>query len=170
MKHMIVAGILIGLLASGAWAQSEDERDVVPGAGRGPREWSQRMMERIVGELNLDDEQRAKLDEITVGYRERMAETGEVMRELRQAMRDGDEERVAELRARMPDRRSQGAELVKALEQLEPVLREDQLSTLWDMQDRMGRRDTDRERYQTMVRELPDYLELAPGSEPSSTI
>ena len=163
MKRLIATTICIALVASAAWAQPADQRDVVPGAGRGPGDWSARMLDRIARELELDEEQRAKLDEVTTAYREQVAQTGELMRELRQAMQENNEERMAELRAKMPDRRNQGAELAKVLEQLEPVLREDQLTMLWDIQDRMGRRENGRERYQAMVNELPDFLELTPG-------
>ena len=165
MKRMILTTLCIGLIASVAWAQPADEGDVVPAERRGPGNWSQRILDRIANELELDEEQRVQFDELTAGYREQMANAGAAMREMRQAMADGDNERVEELRGQMPDRRRPNAGLNKALEQLEPLLREEQLGKLWEIQDRMTRRDSERERYQAMVRDLPEFLELAPGQQ-----
>jgi len=118
------------------------------------------MFERIADELELDDEQRRQFDEITAPQRQRMRERQERWMEVRRAEREGDEERAAELRAELGQWRGPGSGMSEMLEEIEPILREDQIARLWEIQDRMERGGGDRDRYGRMVRELPDELGL----------
>lgn len=186
MKHAILTSFLVGLLAVTAWAQDEGDQEQQRGdgsppgrrMGRGPGERGMggppgrdggpglgRMWDRIAEELDLDEEQRAQFDEITAKYRERGQDTRQRWQELRDEMREaresGDEQRVQELREEMREGRGRpDAGFSEALEELEPILREDQVSKLWELQDRMRDRGQDRDRYRRIMSDLPDELKL----------
>ena len=185
MRHAILASFVIGLLSLTAWAQEEGEQEQErgeraaderrmerrgrgergmgerrgPGRERGPR--GDRMFARIADELELDEEQRARFEEITAGHRERVRESEERWREVREARRDGDEEHATQLRAERREARGPESGLAEALEELEPILRDDQLSKLWELQDRMQSRQNDRDRYRRITQDLPDELGLS---------
>lgn len=176
MKRIAFVTLFIGALAVVAQAQNSapddnqrDQRDRLrsergPGPGgdgqrggpRGPR--FDRMFERVAEQLDLDEDQRAKFDEIASQRREEMREIGQRWREVREAERDGDQERAAQLRAELPERR--GAGMSDTLSELEPMLRPDQLTSLWEIQDRMTQRREHFERYRAIRDELPDELDL----------
>lgn len=183
MRRAIVVSFLIGLSSVMAWAQEEGERRQERGerragegqmerARRGDRRMGERrgrdrggradrMFARIADELELDEAQRAQLDEIAAEHRERMRETEEREQEIREAMRDTDDEHAAELRAELREIRGPETGMTEVLEKLEPILRDDQISRLWEMQDRNDRRRDDRERYRRITQELPDELGLS---------
>ncbi|MBU0617878.1 MAG: Spy/CpxP family protein refolding chaperone, partial [Planctomycetes bacterium] len=188
MRHAILTSFLMGLLAVTAWAQEEGEREQQRGdrprgerrigqerRERGPGEQRgggrdrgpgmDRMWTRVADELDLDEEQRVQFDEISAKYRERMREAGQRWQEVREEMREareaGDEERVRELRAEMRGGRESEGAFAEALEELEPILREDQVARLWELQDRMQGRGQDRERYRRVINDLPDELDLS---------
>ena len=129
------------------------------GRERGPR--MERMFERVADELDLDEEQRVKFDEITAEQRERMREMGDRWREVREATRDGDEERAAQLRAELREARGMGSGMAESLEKLEPILRDDQVGKLWELQDRMQSRQGNWDRIRMVTNDLPDELELS---------
>jgi Spy/CpxP family protein refolding chaperone len=165
MSRVFLAGLIIGVLAAPAWAQQETGRPRQPGErrggpGGGRPAWGGRMFTRVANELDLDEGQRAEFDKIVAAYRERMREQGRRWMEVRQAMRDGDEERAAQLRAELPERGGPGSGMAEVLEEIEPILREDQVATLWEIQDRMQSRQDDWERYRSVVDDLPDELKL----------
>lgn len=164
MKRVLLSSFLVVVLGVTAGAQENAERPQRrggwgPGPNAGPRGGGERMYDRIASELELDEEQRARFDEITAGQRERMRGMGERWREMREAQEAGDEERVAQLRAQMGEGRGMDTGLVEALDELEPILRDDQVAKLWEIQDRLQSRDAERSRFMA-IRELPDELEL----------
>jgi hypothetical protein len=184
MRRAIWTSFLVGLLAVTAWAQDEGDRgqrrgdrpqgDRRPRQERGPGDrrggergpGMDRMWERVVDELQLDEEQRARFDEIVAKYRERGQEMGQRWREMRDEMRKareaGDEERMRELRDEMRQGRTEpDSGLSEALEELEPILREDQIAKLWELQDQMQSRRQDRDRYRRIMEDLPDELGLS---------
>jgi hypothetical protein len=183
MKRALLMSFLTGLMAVTAWAQDEgdreqrrEERRMRQGRGergpgerfgggreRGPR--MGRMWDRIAEELELDEEQRVQFDEISAKYRERAREAGERWRGMREEMREvreaGDEERLQELREEMRQGRDRpDFGFSEALEELEPILREDQVARLWEMQDRMQSRNRNRDLYRRIFNDLPDELGL----------
>jgi hypothetical protein len=165
MSRVFLAGLIIGVLAAPAWAQQETDRPRQPGErrggpGGGRAVWGGRMFTRVANELDLDEEQRAEFDKIVAAHRERMREQGRRWMEVRQAIRDGDEERAAQLRAELPERGGLGSGMVEVLDEIEPILREDQVATLWEIQDRMQRRQEGWQSYRSVVDDLPDELKL----------
>jgi hypothetical protein len=136
------------------------------GEPRGPRFGA--LFQRMPDELGLDDEQRAQFEDIAAEYRERMGEARqrggemrEVFREMQAAREAGDEERVEELRAQLRERRGGMGQFVeKFFEDVEGILREDQLERLSQIRSRVtqgmqgGRNPMER------LRELRDRLEL----------
>lgn len=165
MNRVFLTSLLTGVLAAMAWAQEGADSPEQRGERRwrgGPDRsmWADRMFTRIADELDLDEEQRTQFDEITAEHRERMRESGRRWMEVRQAMRDGDEERAAELRAELREWRGAESGISEVLDEIEPILRDDQVGRLWEIQDRMQRGRDHRERYSRIVRELPDELEL----------
>ncbi len=172
MRRVFILSLCIGTLVAAAWAQPGPDQPERRGERRGERlrgerpdrgAWADRMYERIADELELDDEQRRQFDEITAAQRQRMREGQERWMEVRRAEREGDEERAAQLRAELGERPRPGGGMSEMLEELEPILREDQIARLWEIQDRMERGRGDRERYGRMIRELPDELGLDEG-------
>jgi hypothetical protein len=184
MRHAVLASLVIGLLSLTAWAQEEGEqgqerggqaadqqRPERPGrrergmagqrGGRDRQRGGDRMFARIADELELDAEQRARFEEIAAKQRERMSELEDRWREAQEAGRNGDEEQAAQLRAELREARGPESGLAEALEELEPILRDDQLSKLWELQDRMQSRQNDRDRYRRITEELPDELGLS---------
>ena len=158
MTRALLASLVLSFAVSSAVAQPPPDGP----RGRGPRGgagWYDRMLARVTNELQLDESQREQFDEIVATHRERMQEMGQRWQELRQAMRDGDEERAAVLRAELPQR-GPGGMFGPILEDLEPLLREDQLERLHAMQERMqeGRRRGDM--YRRVMTELPEELGL----------
>jgi len=165
MNRLFLASVVIGVLSASAWGQ-DGQQDGRPPDGRGPRGgpdhsgWADRMFMRVADELDLDDEQRIQFEEITAPRREEMREMGQRWREVRQATREGDEERAAQLRAELPEWRGPGSGLSELADEIEPILRDDQVGKLWEIADRTQRRQDDRERYRTIIRELPDELDM----------
>jgi Spy/CpxP family protein refolding chaperone len=165
MSRVLLASLCIGALAAAAWAQPPPDQPERRGEGRrGQRPergaWAGRMFDRIADELQLDDEQRSQFEEIMATQRERMREREQRWTEVRRAEREGDEERAAQLRAELGEWRGPGSGIAEALDEIEPILRDDQLARLWEIQDRMQRRGGEGERYRRVVRELPDELDL----------
>lgn len=100
----------------------------------------QRMAGRLVESLDLDDQQRQEFDDIIAGYEERQAEQGQIGREMREAQQDGDEQRAAELRAELGELgRRRGNPMTQILDEIKPILREDQMEAFNQLRERMGR-------------------------------
>jgi len=164
MRRVLLITFCAGVASATLWAQErgrpEGRGEGQPGGPPGRGAFAERMFERVVEELGLDEEQRAQFEEIAARYRERMRERQQRFRELRQAERDGDEQRAAQLRAEVGDWRGPGSGMNELLEEIEPILREEQLPKLWEIRDRMERRQLDGERQRAITRELPDELGL----------
>ena len=146
-------------LASFAFGQAvppdaERPRHGMRGEGRGPG----RMLERVAEELDLDDAQRKEFEEIMTEQRARMEEMSPRWDEIREAMRNGDRERAAELRAELGDERGPRDLRREALDEIEPILNDEQHERFMEMREGMERRREDRQEYRRMLRELPDEV------------
>lgn len=151
--------LVVPILAQDVEPQRQDRQDVEPQGQdrqdarrarwgdrergdrqRGARERGgmQRMLARVAEQLDLDDSQREKLEQIVEshsGDTDRRRELGRQMREAREA---GDDARLEELREQM--RGGGGNPFEAILNELEPVLREDQLDNLDEMRQNFRRR------------------------------
>ena len=130
------------------------------GRGQGPR--MGQFFDRIIEELNLDEEQMAQVDEIRAAQQERMQDMRAQWEEMRAAMESGDEQRVAELREQMQAQRGNpGAAMQTMLDQIEPILHDDQLEAFDRIRERMNQRTQQSERWRDqmrMIQELPDAV------------
>jgi Spy/CpxP family protein refolding chaperone len=174
MKRYLATAIIFGLFSFPALAQDQDapKDDPVPRermprgergerGERGPRgERGMRMAERLVEQLELDDTQRAHFDDIMAAHRERMQAFGSKRQAIREAMEAGDQATADKLRAEMEGGGGWQGSLEQALDELEPVLREDQIAKLDEIRAEQRRRDGGREEMQRITRELPDELKL----------
>lgn len=180
MRRLIVPLALIGLFTLPAIGQdtppaapnapSADEpqrrRPRADGMPRGERRMDRgdrgggRMIERLAERLELDEAQQAQFDDIMTAHRERMRALGEQRRAMREALDAGDEATVEKLRAEAEQSGGMQASIEQALDELEPVLRADQLATLDEIREQQRQRDGGREEYMRIVRELPDELKL----------
>ena len=122
-----------------------------------------RTLERVARELGLDEQQRAQFDAAFATHRDRMREAAQHAKEEETADHDADAQ-GADLRSgRRPGGPESSGALEAALGDIEPILREDQLSKLWEVQDRMERQRREREHARGMIRDLPGDLDLQPG-------
>lgn len=152
---------IAGLLAPAAWAQDQGEdggqrrrvvreREFGPGGGPGgPGGGPEAMARRIAGELELDEDQQVKFDEIVAKYRPQPDADGvdprEKMRgmfeQMREARESGDDAKVDELRSQMRDAREQGrARFEQMFAEVDTILREDQRTKLAGMRERFQQR------------------------------
>ena len=129
--------------------QRRFDRDDFRGGDRMGRGGVQRQSQRIVEALSLDDQQRVQFDDIIADYTQRMQEQGEVFREIREANQAGDKERAAELRRELGELGGgRGNPMTRILDELEPILRQDQMEAFKQLRERTSRggmgRDTGR--------------------------
>ena len=129
--------------------QRRFDRDDFRGGDRMGRGGVQRQSQRIVEALGLDDQQRVQFDDIIADYTQRMQEQGEVFREIREANQAGDKERAAELRSELGELGGgRGNPMTRILDELEPILRQDQMEAFKQLRERTSRggmgRDTGR--------------------------
>ena len=154
-RRMVVLAAASLMLLPAAQAQQEGRRERSPldEAGRARRpERAQRMdFERIRQALDLDEGQQAEFDRIADEFRQKQGggaaasldRRRELLEEMRQAREAGDDKRVAEIREQL--RASRGSRPEEFLDQIEPILREDQLEKLAQIREQMAsRRDGDR--------------------------
>lgn len=168
MSRVLAISFFVGVLGTTAWAQHgmgdfPQRGEGYMGAGMDHSAGAARMFAGIADELGLDEAQRQQFDEIIARQRDRMREMGQRWREIGQAMREGDEERAGQLRAGLQMGHGAGSGMSAMLDEIEPILRDDQVAKLWEMQDRMERRREGFERYRRVARELPDELGLDDG-------
>lgn len=131
--------------------------------------------QQLAQELGLDDQQRAKYDELTAKYKElanqqsdRNEEVRALMTAMRQAREAGDEARVAELQQKLRQPPRGGDEMfVQFLDEVEPLLRPDQAEKLSKLKDRRTTRGATNleDRLSGMVVELRDKLHLDPNQQ-----
>jgi len=171
MKRIISAWMMCGLFVAFSTAQDKPEpreggeKDPPPRrlaeADRGPRGPGGRGgFQFLIRELNLDEEQQAVFDELAAKQLEKQEEARSRWREVREARRAGDNERAEELRRELGPRDGREAGMSEILEAIEPHLRDDQVSRLWELQEDIDRRRGDRERFQWVMAELPEELGL----------
>jgi hypothetical protein len=166
MRKVAMALIVLTVLAVTAVGQEVERRRGGPGRWHGRRapgpavSW---IVDRMAEELNFDDEQMAQIDEIVAAHEERMQETRARWQELRAAVEAGDEERAAELREQLRQQRGERGRAIEAVfDEIEPLLREEQLEGFQQFRERGSRRrgPGDRGRMRQMLRELPDAVEM----------
>ncbi len=170
MSRVLLISLFVGVLGTPAWAQHgmggfPPDGEGYMGAGMDHSVSAGRMYTRMGDQLDLDEAQRQQFDEIVAAQRERWSGMGQRWREVRQAMRDGDDQRAAELRAELRAGYAPGSGMSAIFDEIEPILRDDQVGKLWEMQDRMQSRREGFERYRRVVRELPDELDLDDGQQ-----
>jgi soluble cytochrome b562 len=165
MKKGIAAVVVMSTLAAMAFAQDEGRRR---GEGRRGDRWRRGpslgpLVERLTERLALDDEQRAQIEEIVAAQEQRMEEHRAQWQEMREATEAGDEERAAELREQLMQQRGERGQAMEAiLDQIEPLLHEDQLEQFQQIRERMpmgpgpGRRGQMRQ----IMSELPDAVNM----------
>ncbi len=151
MKLRVVMMVLAaGMLVSASQAQQEPaERGRAAGrhSRRPPERRGRSIFDRVRTELDLSADQQTQYDEIVAKYRKKrggmnMKAMRDIMKEMREARRSGDDERVAELRKQMQESRK-GNSLDAFFEELEPILNAEQREKLakirQDMSARRGR-------------------------------
>lgn len=155
-------------------ARGEGRRDQGEGGRRGGRRGFGRMFDRIAEQLELDDEQMRKFDEIRDSHREKMEQFRARWQAVRQAREDGNDELAAELRDELRAEREEGGgprEMMRQIfESLDPILTGDQRGQLAEMRERYAAR---RERgegrrrggwrgpgFQRTFERIPEELEL----------
>ena len=112
---------------------------------RGPD--MRRLIRSLPERLELDQDQRARFDELTAelrgqgdARRQRWEEMRPLIEEMRQARRDGDDERVEELRRQIEEQRGANNPFEAFFAELEGILREDQKAILAEIRQDLGRR------------------------------
>ena len=168
---------LLGVcLALPAWAQNPPDRPggrggYGPPPGPGGAFPMERMSDRLVRELDLDEQQQTQLDAIAADFRQRRDETSfspgqmrDLWRQMREARESGDQARVEELRQQMQEQRNNSRHLMdEFFNQVQTILRPDQVDRLTQLRARMGGPPEDRDRgarLRGMIQTLPDQLEL----------
>ncbi|NIA20782.1 MAG: periplasmic heavy metal sensor [Anaerolineaceae bacterium] len=152
MKRLIIlsAMVMLALLvvAAPAPAQDErpkDERKRTFGDQVGPRRprFSMARFRQTLAKLDLTDEQKKKIDQLSKDYKKKVAEqrkeTAEKVKELREKQEEareaGDKEKLAELRQEFRQLRTAGAETAKEyVESVKEVLTGEQKKKLEELQ------------------------------------
>lgn len=163
MKLFLGITIAAVALATAGWAQTPPDR---PGRGDGqprrvrpaqdqdaPRRGEARqdgarrqdplaMLERAARQLDLDESQQAKFDEIIARHREDFEKNAETMRDLMRQMREareaGDDARAADIRRQIGELRGPG-QMEKVLDEVEAILTDAQKEKLGQLRERMER-------------------------------
>lgn len=178
--RLIIALAALGL-ALPALAQPDPQRDRPARPGRQPAEglrgqWDgprgrmplSMLIRRLPEELQLTDEQREQYDEIAERYRALTERGGpeelrELAQEYRAARERGDTARADELREQMRTAAQERTQLAtKFLDEVEPILDEQQRRTLERFRDRVRRPEAAPLEMQRLLEVLPDELELNP--------
>lgn len=179
MQMRCLAGLVLSLVTAIALAQTPPERDGAqrrgwgppPGGSPdgGPRGWGGRggmmfgpgrMFGRIPEQLSLDEDQKAKFDELMQAHGERMRAFGERMQEARQAAESGDAEAGERLRNEFRERDIPGESLSQVFDELGESLNEDQLDKLDEIRDDMETRQRQMRQAMQMREELPQKLNM----------
>lgn len=108
-----------------------------PPPGRPGGDWQRGMVDRIAEELQLDDAQYARLEELMAAQRDQM---DKMFQEMREARESGDETRMQEIRARFGEGRGPGGMFGAVFEDLRKDLRPDQIEKLDEMRENMSNR------------------------------
>jgi len=160
-KGMVAFLVVLGLVATALAQDTQRPGDRGRrGRGRDRGQSMSRMVDRLSRTLNLDEEQLAKVREITAAHEQDQQDAAAQWQEVRQAMEAGDEEKANELRAKLMEQR--GAAMEALFDEIQPVLHEDQLAAFQQMRERLSQRrgpggpgDMFR-----IMRELPDVVNM----------
>lgn len=186
MNRVFISALISTIIWSAAPAQEQvsGERDRSEGrrfregggegsAGKEGRRGRRRgrgfggMFDRIARELELDETQMQQFDEIKAAHRERMEPFRERREAIRQAREEGNDDLAdqlrSELRAEMRDGGGPRALMRQALDELEPILNEEQLGRLNEMRERQRERGERFRRRRRMMEQLPEQLQLDDG-------
>lgn len=162
MNRALVCGLFAGLMVAAGAAQQggfqAGQRG--PGGGWSGGGWFDRLLERIATELKLDDAQRSALETIAEPHRQRVQEMGQKLEQWRAASSDEDHERAEVLRAELAAARSPSVVMSRLLEEIEPILRDDQLARYDQLVDEVETRRRDVELLRRVFSELPSELRL----------
>lgn len=165
--RMMRTSVVIGLVAAcsaGAYAQH--------GGGQRLRaaDRIERVAQQLVERLDLDEQQQAELQKLVEAHKagsgnpeERGGQRRELAREIQEARRTGDEARVRELREQLR-RQGRQSPVVDFLNDVEPMLREDQLDTFEQIRERYERMQGGRRDPLEVVAEMRTELELSDGA------
>ncbi len=140
MRQWVVVSALLS--STIIWAQERPGQAMPAAAARAGTDRLQTIMEKIAAELNLEAQQRIKLDEIVSAYLQELGERRRKWFELRQAEKAGDSARAELLRAELQDAGSTNPQstVPAILGELEPHLRPDQREKLPAIEERFTRR------------------------------
>lgn len=135
-----------------------------PGGGPPPGGLGE-MLDRA---LDLTDEQRGEVDAILATHETEMNEMRSLFQEMREARRSGDQARFEELRAQMQAQREEHQPLQAVLDEITPILTEEQLVRLERVRERVGQgpggrrgpAGAPRMPFRELVQRLPQVLEL----------
>ena len=135
-----------------------------------PGRMLERMADMLRGRLDLDDAQQVQLDEIVAAIREGAELNGgpgdmqALFEEMRTAREAGDDARVDELREQMRGQfRQMGDTMTALLDQVEPILSEEQVGQLSELRQRMNDRmrgGDPRQQAQEAIRDMRQELKL----------
>ncbi|MGE0479035.1 MAG: Spy/CpxP family protein refolding chaperone [Phycisphaerae bacterium] len=120
--------------------QPPQVRDRQRDGARGGRDWMGGMARRLTTELSLDEQQQAQLSQMMASWAEQapMAQMRELGGQIREAREAGDDARAQELIQQMQALRAAGAQhREQFMDQLETILREDQVAKLSEVRERM---------------------------------
>lgn len=152
MRKSLVVAALGLLLALPSLAQDQaggegrrERRGAQQGRQMGPPRF-EAMAERLAEELGLDEAQKAQYTLLVQKYtqlaeeeRTRAGNFEDVIQQMREAREAGDDAKIQELRQKMQEMRRGGEELrVKFLDEVEPMLRPDQVEKLSQARERMA--------------------------------
>jgi|GEM_PF-3723746 len=165
MKKSALIIAILALVTASAWAQDAERRRGNQERRRGGRDRGpaiNRVVDRLAEQLDFDDEQLRLVKEVAAAYEEREQQERQQRREDREAGRVG-ESRSEGDRESGRRRGGRGGENIQSfMDEIEPILHEDQLEALQQIRERMSqRRGADgRDAMRRMTRELPDAVEM----------
>ena len=162
MTKRIVVSSMISIIFWSFCEAQDAERDTRRRRPRGPRfEW---IFDRVARDLELDEEQKRQFDEIRAAHRERMEPFRERREAIRQARDEGNDELADQLRSELREsmRGSGGPResMQQALDELDPILTEEQRGRLSEMRERQRERRERRRQDRNMMENLPDQLQM----------
>ena len=165
MRKRTVSVLAILTLAATVVAQDfEAQRGEGRGPGRRGRGPSAaRLVERLGAEIEFDDEQTARIEEIVAAHGERMREFREQREAVRDALDAGDDELAARLREQLRWQRGQRRGGVREiLGQIEPLLHDDQLDAFQRFGEDVAQRGERGGwgRMRRMIRDIPDAVDM----------
>jgi Spy/CpxP family protein refolding chaperone len=116
------------------------------GFGGGEGNWLSMMARRMSRQLNLDEQQQQQYDRILANHEQQMAGGGEwsekmrgLLEQMREARENNDDAKAEELRGQMQQLRDDPGNPMNAfIEEIKPILNDEQRGELEQMRERMG--------------------------------